>query len=485
MAFFSGANTGTMTGGEAEALEKALNPNTMQAGYGTNSASFVNGRALIPENVESDVMNVMAETKDDCKLIASMKKTMVKSTVHEVIQRESEGDYMHATVPEGGSAAQTGQSLRRRAFEVKYVQTRREVTKQMEVVDTFENAMASETLSGINTVLKASEHLCFHGDSSVVPTEFDGFLAAIQKAPENERCVKSLRGASIGKGGEAIFNDIAQMVFEKGAYLDRALFPPVLSKDIAEIYSDKLRFMVGDKLGFFAELPAYPTPIGAKIQFAGERAGADRFFRVKGKVTAQGDVGKRPPKPKIYNGASGTGARTGVKDTKFTASDKGVYFYTVHAVNAYGVSEAAIFAPNSAEPNTPVGLGIAASEAGVELVIQAGTGNETTGYIICRSKKDGTADETMELTRIAKTGNTTSFLDKNEDLPGTASMLFLSSNKIQPTYTFAQLLPTCKYPLYPTDSAVTPFMIMLFGMLEVRVPKFCGLVKDIGYQGGF
>jgi hypothetical protein len=55
-------------------------------------------------------------------------------------------------------------------------------------------------------------------------------------------------------------------------------------------------------------------------------------------------------------------------------------------------------------------------------------------------------------------------------------MLFLTEQRVTPVYRFGQLLPVSTYPLYPTDKAVTPFLVIMFGALEVSAPEFCALV---------
>ena len=53
--FFDNVSSGEMSAGEVNELQKAL-----AAGYGTDSSQFTGGRALIPENLESEVVNVVA-----------------------------------------------------------------------------------------------------------------------------------------------------------------------------------------------------------------------------------------------------------------------------------------------------------------------------------------------------------------------------------------------------------------------------------------
>jgi hypothetical protein len=91
----------------------------------------------------------------------------------------------------------------------------------------------------------------------------------------------------------------------------------------------------------------------------------------------------------------------------------------------------------------------------------------------------------MEMVQIpASNAATTVFVDLNASLPGTASMLFLTEQRVTPVYRFGQLLPVSTYPLYPTDKAVTPFLVIMFGALEVSAPEFCALVENISYSKG-
>ena len=462
--FFDNVSSGEMSAGEVNELQKAL-----AAGYGTDSSQFTGGRALIPENLESEVVNVVAQLKEDCKVMNSVKKTPVRSTVHEVNLRTGHGDYRHLSVAEGGASIDTDQSLERKTFAMKYLQTRRSVTKQMEAAETFEGALASEKLAGVETIIKGAEYQCFHGDSAIVPTEFDGFLASIKKANAADQNIINLKGSTLGSYGEKIFDEIAAMVRGKGGFLDKALFPTVLAKDIKEIFADKQRYLMNNPIPnlSFKTIPDYGTAIGANIALSGEEAGDDMFFEVKGEVVAEGDATRRPAAPaSVTASASGSGS-------SFTANDAGDYMYTVHAVNQYGIS---------AGTSIAAAVTVAAGNK-VALTITPGSGVAATGFIICRSKKDDT--KVMEMDKVANSGNaTTVYEDTNDELPGTASMIFLPKKRFQPVYTFGQLLPACTFPLAPTNTAETPFLVMLYGGLEVRAPKHCGLVKNISYNGG-
>jgi hypothetical protein len=92
----------------------------------------------------------------------------------------------------------------------------------------------------------------------------------------------------------------------------------------------------------------------------------------------------------------------------------------------------------------------------------------------------------MEMARIGiDTQNaSTAYVDLNDDLPGTAEMLFLTEKKIQTVAEFFQFSPLRLFPMYPTDRLVTPFIMVLWGTPALKVPEWCGVVKNIQYKGG-
>jgi hypothetical protein len=159
----------------------------------------------------------------------------------------------------------------------------------------------------------------------------------------------------------------------------------------------------------------------------------------------------------------------------FGNDDAGDYIYQVFAVNAKGISEGTMAG----------GIVTVPSGGSVDITITQNTSKPASGYKICRSRKDD-ASRLMEMVEIpAGIGATTVHVDLNNDLPGTASMLFLTEHKIQPVYELGQLLPVSTYPLYPVDAAERPFLVIFYGALEINAPEFCAIADNIRYQGGF
>jgi hypothetical protein len=451
----AGAETGSMS--EAE-LVKALS-----IGYGTNSAEYKNGRALVPEDCETTMINAMREQKEDCKMMNKVKKRPVTSTVHEYNRRLDAGEYEFATADEGGGSIDTDQEVERVNRQVKYIQIRRAVTDQARIVHAFEDVWESEKLMGTLTALKAAERLFFHGDSAVIPTEWDGIPKQILMSKDPN--VKDYRGKSIQAIGDEVITDMTLQIYNRGGDANSLFFPPILGMDIQKLARDRIRFGTNDR-SLTPVFDSYPTPYGT-IKF-GEDEGPDKFYRVKGIIIPNGNAQMRPGAP------TATAAAATNSGSKFLAADAGNHKYTIHAINKYGIS---VGFPLAAD------VAVAAGK-GVTLSITQNPDKPGTGYVICRSKADGT--EVMEMARIGanKDGNVTTYVDLNEDLPGTASMLFLTEKKLQTIVEFDQLIPLRLRPLYESNKAETPFFIQLFGAADTKVPEWCGIAKNLAYKGG-
>ena len=105
MVFFDSASSDEMTTREVNELQKVLG-----AGYGTDSVHFTGGHVLIPENLELEVVSVVSQLKEDYKVMNTVKKTPVQSTV----PRNSDSYFL--TVPDGGQSLGTNQSFERKPF---------------------------------------------------------------------------------------------------------------------------------------------------------------------------------------------------------------------------------------------------------------------------------------------------------------------------------------------------------------------------------
>lgn len=435
----------------------------LSAGYGTDSASMTGGRSLIPQDIERSVINALAVKKQDFKFMSLLKNEKVGSTVHEYTRRSDGGLHSLIFGKEGGNARDTSQTLERVTKLVKYMQTYREITLQMKVAKTLEDAKASEKEMGILTILKGAEGACFHGHSGSVPEQFDNVIDQILSAngPNGAKNVYDMRGKTLTAEGEKGFKEAARMMYDNGGYATHAFMPTILASDLQDVVKDRLRLNVGDTRAT-GVVEKYPTPFSDEIIIGGKEGGPDKMFMTRGPVVSIGVAADKPNAPTIATGVSSDAA------SKFFAADAATYTYAVHAIDENGISVA------TAGSNQAVAAG-----QKVTITITHDGTKPGTGFIVTRGKKGVTTD-LREIGRIAKAaGATTAFVDYNEVLPGTGDIVLLSHDVAQPSIQWDQFLPAMLFDLYPTRAAIDPFLIVMFGALDVKIPWYHGLIRNV------
>lgn len=461
-------------------LNKAL-----EAGYGTDAASYQDGRALQREDLEATLVSVLDVKQADLKLFHKLHKQPVSSTVHQVNRQTSVGDDEFLFVGEGEQASEGDPSFQRKIYETKYMSSKWQVSHPLTLTNNAENPINAQKVSAVMRVSKGTERTLFHGDSDCSPKQYDGLLKILRDSAANTEVEEKLRatridvrGLEIGEkstdlgidAGEALFDEISEKVYNKGGDLAEAYFPPVLARQFKAMYSDRLRFTTKDSQFTMDKLPNIVTAVNSTIRIVDD-CGADKMFKVKGPIVAAGDDTKKP-----YQPSSITGTPSESSTSNFTTGFAGNYTYAVHAINAYGIS---------AERAVVSAVTVAAGEKVTLTITPNADGPAPTGYIITRTNAGGST--LMEMVRIKANGkNAVTYVDENNDLPGTASIVLLtpSTDEMKPNASFGQLMGMSNFDL-PTDSSLAHRgVVALYGMLEVRAPEFCGIIDNVGYTGG-
>ena len=461
-------------------LNKAL-----EAGYGTDAASYQDGRALQREDLEATLVSVLDVKQADLKLFHKLHKQPVSSTVHQVNRQTSVGDDEFLFVGEGEQASEGDPSFQRKIYETKYMSSKWQVSHPSTLTNNAENPINAQKVSAVMRVSKGTERTLFHGDSDCSPKQYDGLLKILRDSAANTEVEEKLRatridvrGLEIGEkstdlgieAGEALFDEISEKVYNKGGDLAEAYFPPVLARQFKAMYSDRLRFTTKDSQFTMDKLPNIVTAVNSTIRIVDD-CGADKMFKVKGPIVAAGDDTKKP-----YQPTSITGTPSESSTSNFTTGFAGNYTYAVHAINAYGIS---------AERAVVSAVTVAAGEKVTLTITPNADGPAPTGYIITRTNAGGST--LMEMVRIKANGkNAVTYVDENNDLPGTASIVLLtpSTDEMKPNASFGQLMGMSNFDL-PTDSSLAHRgVVALYGMLEVRAPEFCGIIDNVGYTGG-
>lgn len=430
-----------------EALNKALS-----AGSGVDTAVFTGGRALIPESLDTTLVNILWD-QDEAKLFKALKKNSVKGPVHQWNKRTGVGSSDGAWVAEGGDSQEADQDIARAYVTMKYLQTLRKATLQAQISNTTEGAIAIEKNAGTLWIIQQVEKTLFHGNQSVVTEEPDGLDTLISTN------IIDIRGADATSATfEKKITEAARKIRSYYGMATNMFGSLIVMEDVQELLKDRIRFGTG-KTEANSVWEYYPTPFGKpKIE--------DNVFIQEGATPVASTLtALRPSQVTI---ALVRQAATGSRVSKFIAADAGSYWYQVCAVNKYGYSQASTAVQIS---------GVVAGDE-VEITITDGS-TVGTGYAIFRSQKDAaTGADCRECFKIAKAAAVIKY-DINADLPGTSSLYVLNLRGIDNAIEWEQFLPLMKFDLFPTNAAVIPFLMILFGALGLKKEEHMARIKNI------
>ena len=416
-----------------ESLFKAL-----EAGSGVDAASFTGGRALIPESLDTTLVNLLWK-QDEAKLFKALKKQTVKSPVHQWTRRTGVGDEDGAWVAEGGESQEKDSDIERAYTTMKYLQTLRKVTLQATISNTIEDAITLEKQSGTLWIVKQVEKILFGGDSSVITEQPDG----LDKLITDSDNILDIRGKTANSAEfEAAIKNGARVIRQNYGIATDLYCSLLAMSDVQDLLKDRIRFEAKKDVLGGAVFTEYPTPFGTPKL-------VDDLFIIEGDIPAASSLtATRPSQPTISTSAAGSGS-------DFAAGDAGTYSYKVVAVNKFGDSLASA---NSEQAVT----------TGQEVSITCNDGGTAgTGWKIYRAKVDETADWKF-MFQVARTGDAQVVKDTNAYLPGCSTGYLLNLNGMYDAIEWQQFLPMMKFELYPTNAAVYPFLMLLFGALGLK-----------------
>jgi hypothetical protein len=438
-----------------EMLHKAL-----QAGSGADASTFTGGRALIPESLDSTLVSVLWN-QDEAKLFKALKRNIIKGPVHQWNERDDVGDEDGGWVAEGGPSFEKDQSIARRFVEAKYLQTKRQVTLQMMASNSLEEAEAIEKEAGALWLIKMVEKALFHGNSNIITEQFDGLETLI---PDTN--IIDLRGADVitSSKGEDAFGEGARTIRDNYGKVSQSYMSTAIMEDVQKLLRDRLRVPASSQV---AGQPAtyvfdtYPTIFGSFKLDDNLFINGHNLIPRASTITAQ-----RPDAPTAVLTSQ---AKTG--GTGFDASTAGTYKYKIVAVNKYGDS---VTSPEySASPATGQEVKIVVTKGAI-----AGT-----GYKVYRSQKGASDASNARLAfEVPYTASPMDVFDRNDDLPNTSDLYMLNLLPQYNAIEWEQWLPVMKFQLYPTNSAINPFLMLLYGALGLKKRVQMIRIKNISYS---
>jgi hypothetical protein len=460
--------TGQLGLDAVEELNKALT-----AGYGTDVSTFTGGAALRIQSLDKTMYSTIQEN-EHFRLFNALVKSNATATVDEWTEQNSVGGRLGgSTNSELGVVNAAQGNYARRVGQVKYLMTRREVSFVATLGNNIVEAEAVEASNGALQLLTDAEFLGFEGDSTVVPTEFDGIYAqqvsGIASGAIDGHHVLDAKGSSLASVN--LINQAASIISGYGNFgKPTHLF---LSQ------ATQADFDTGLDPAFRVPLPDVPNggislgaPVaGIRTSWGNIKNMPDVFVRDQDQLQpyqlinsadATANAGLAP--------ASVTVATASNVSSNFAASQAGNYYWLVTGVNASGESTGTITA------QTAVAAGQAAT-----LTITASAGGLETGYAIYRGRLNGTnAPSDFRLqARVGKAGATTTYVDLNNDIPGTSKAYILNLAPSAGAITWRQLLPMMKFQFYPTQTVTVPWAQLLFGYLRLAKRRHHVVIKNI------
>ncbi|HCE08557.1 MAG TPA: hypothetical protein DEQ40_08145 [Oxalobacteraceae bacterium] len=467
--------SGAMGLDAVQELQKALT-----AGYGTDVSTLTGGGALRIQSLDKTMASTIQEN-EHFRLFNKFAKQGATATVDEWTEQSGVGGFLGgSTNTETGTIAGAQGTYARRVGLVKYLMTRREVSFVQTLQNTITDSEAVEQANGALQLLTDAEYLSFEGDSTVVPTEFDGIYAQIAGGVATGQVdgdnVQDARGASLASIN--LINKSAATISRYGNF--------GRPTDIFMSQMVQADFDTGLDPAFRVPLPglgdggiSIGSPVvGIRTSWGNIATNPDVFIRE--------DMMKQPfelgfasiAAANTFAPVSVTVAVAGNAASLFGAPQAGNYYWAVAGVNASGQSVIVKSAQTAVASGQAATLTITRSAAATE-----------TGYVIYRSRLNGgnvtagsvagQGSDFREQARIAVAGATTPYVDTNADIPGTTKAFVLNMTPSANAITWRQLLPMLKFPLYPTVSATIPWAQLMFGYLRISKRKHHVVIKNI------
>lgn len=469
----AGLVTGAANGGGVMQLDQVAELNkALTMGYGTDVSTLSGGGALRIQSLDKTMMATIQEN-DDFALFNTLVKTGATATVDEWTEQSGIGGFLGgSTNSETGTISAAQGTYNRRVGSVKFLMTRREVSFVATLGNNIVEAETIEQQAGALQLLTDAEYLSFNGDSSVVPTEFDGIYAQLAAGI----AAGQIKGDHIidANGGAATdityFAAAAQTVRGYGNFgkATHIFLPTAMQTDLDIGLQPAYRVGLQNVPNSGIETGA--PVVGIRTSFGDLVTKPDVFIPDENlqrpfEVDFPGLASANNFAPTLAVDATGSDA-----SSRFGTGTTGNYYWYVAGVNASGHSVGVLTAQTV----------VASGKKAVLTITRSGSAQET-GYAIFRSRLNGSSALTdlRLMARIPCAGATTTYADLNRDLPGTCKAYVLSMRPGANAITWRQLLPMMRFNLYPTVAATVPWAQLLFGYLRLAKRKHHVVIKNI------
>jgi len=461
---------------EVQDLIKAL-----QAQEGvTDIANLKQGGALQPQNLETELVMLTFQDKH-LKFYKDIGVNRAFSTLEEYSSQDgygTEGGFVgQLENPESGDP-----DFKREYAVIKYVRESWQVSDVLAYTKTIADAEIKSVQAAMMRALRTIERTLFFGNSSTIPTSFDGLEYTITSKGDSYQVI-DLRGATISEANMKQGAEIITANYGTPTSMYTSLsVQTTIDQILGNTTNQRLNIeqLGGNgKMALGSSVSLMRTAFGnfdlkPDIFVNPEAAGVPKIKNSSGTIVEGATSAKAPATPSFALAASGVAA-TG---SLWAASGSGgaiagAYQYRVCAINQYGKSAAAV-----AQSETSV------AGQKITITITPGVGAyAATGYEIYRETTPGSG--VIKLMKVVADSGaaTTAHDDLNLDLPGTSKAFLIDNTTIgaERTMTLSQLAPMHKVQY----AKIGPYRwgtVNMYCVPKWYAPKRYVMFKNVGVQ---
>lgn len=467
-----GASGGSMA--VFEELQKAL----QASNYQTDVSTLTGGGALGVQSLDT-AMKTTIQENEHFTLFNRLARTNATNIVDEYTRQTSVGGFLGgSTNTQMGVVRSSQGEYAREVGLVKFLMTMRQVGYVLNIGKNITSAEAVEERNGALQLLTDANYLLYHGNAAACPTQYDGIFAQIDAeiaaGRMNPDCVVDMKGKPVTSITPFSQINVAVSGYGSWGRSTDVFLPNSIQNDLNQSLDPAYRWLPE---GSNQPVLGGHVP-GIRLTNGVLKTNMDTFihdehnpmvvpFEVNNGATAVSNVGFKP--------ASVTGAvNANDASSAFTGPQAGNYYYAVAGIGAggQGYSQCVL-----------TGAEAVSAGSNVTLTINQSAGQGESGYAIYRSRQNGSnAITDFRLVKvIPKAGATTTFVDRNNDIPGTISVPLLNLGASADAIGWRQFQPMTKIPL-PFGIGGVPVISwfqFLFGYLRMTKPKHHGYIKNI------
>ena len=491
---FSGVGQGVQFGGLAEALgARGFEPgiNTLQdwddfiKAVQTGDPNLLDTKgtwtgipAIRLESLDA-TLRAVTERQDTFKLWRRIQKNKVNSSVYEWSTKTGiGGDLGSAFHSEFSDIRQDKTQYIRDVLRIKYLMAGAEITVAANLQNTVTDQKAEENESATLRILRDVEWSLFYGSEGVIPQQFDGIKTILER--DYPTHVFDLDGSSdTDLLYRSVYEAFGLVLGSEGGYgrITDLCISPIVQNDLDLFLHPQWRVRLegrdSNDINYGAPVRGIATSYGDinLMQDVWLEEGDYKHITAPATIRVGGTISTNAPVAPANFTVTPQASTAG---SKFTGTRGGVYYYAAASINEKGEG-----------PLTSIVAATIPAGGSADLAVTPNANADQTGFVIYRSQQDPAVTPTATDLRIVKRvanpnpaspSDVLNFSDLNADIPGASTGFILEF--IAESMAWSQLLPLMQFPLYPTSKASYPWAVLLFGALQLAIPKRHWMFKN-------